>query len=115
MAHQADLPPGHFTYFEPEQAFHASKLGMWIFLATEVHLFGGVFCVFAVYRWKMLEEFNNHAATLNWKLGALNTAILLASSYTMVRAVDAAQKGLNKKVIHWLNWTILGGIGFFVV
>lgn len=115
MAHDKSLPPGHFTYFEPEQAYHASKLGMWIFLATEVHLFGGLFCTFAVYRWRYLEQFNEYAQTLNWKLGALNTFFLLTSSYTMVRAVDAAQKGLNKKVVRWLDITLLFGCMFFVV
>ena len=115
MSHDESLPPGHFHYFEPEQAYHSSKLGMWIFLATEVHLFGGLFCVFAIYRWKYLEQFNEFAATLDWKLGALNTIILLTSSYWMVRAVDAAQKGLNRKVIRYIDYTMLLGLGFFAV
>ena len=115
MGHDKELPAGHFSYFEPEQAYHASKLGMWIFLATEVHLFGGLFCAFAFYRWHYLEQFNEFAHSLNWKLGALNTFFLLTSSYTMVRAVDFAQKGLNKRVIRWLDYTLLFGVGFFVV
>ena len=88
---------------------------MWIFLATEVHLFGGLFTTFALYRWKYLEEFNEYARQLSWQLGALNTAVLLTSSYTMVRAVDAAQKGFNQRVRFWLNLTVLFGILFFVV
>lgn len=115
MSSDKSLPPGHFSYFEPEQAYHSSKLGMWIFLATEVHLFGGIFCVFAVYRWRYLEEFNQFAQTLSWKLGALNTIFLLTSSYWMVRAVDAAQKGLNKKVKRYVDFTLLFGSMFFVV
>lgn len=115
MSHSETLPPGHFHHMEPEQAYHGAKLGMWLFLATEVHLFGGMFCAFAIYRWKYLEEFNQLAQTLNWKLGALNTLILLTSSYTMVRAVDAAQKGLNKKCRQWIEFTMLGSILFFVV
>ena len=114
MAHH-ELPAGHFHHMEPESAYHGAKLGMWVFLATEVHLFGGLFCCFALYRWRFLEEFDTFAQTLNWKLGALNTAVLLTSSYCMVRAVDAAQKGFNKKCQAWLAWTFLGGIGFFVV
>ena len=51
MAHK-ELPAGHFSHMEPEQAYHGAKLGMWVFLATEVHLFGGLFCTFAIYRWK---------------------------------------------------------------
>lgn len=115
MGHSETLPPGHYHHVEPEQAYHASKLGMWIFLATEIHLFGGIFAVFAIFRWKYLEQFNEYAQTLNWKLGALNTAILLTSSFTMVLAVDAAQKGLNKRCGRLLLWTLLWGCGFFVV
>lgn len=115
MGHDESLPPGHFSYFEPEQAYHSSKLGMWIFLATEVHLFGGLFSAFAIYRWRYLEQFNEFAQTLNWKLGALNTVFLLSSSYWMVRAVDAAQKGINKKVVKYCNITLLFGCAFFVV
>lgn len=115
MASEKALPPGHFHYFEPEQAYHASKLGMWIFLATEVHLFGGLFCAFAIFRWRYFDDFNHYAQMLNWKLGALNTFILLTSSYLMVRAVDAAQKGLNRKCKNWLDMTIFCGALFFVV
>ena len=113
--HVEELPPGHFSYMEPEQAYHSSKLGMWLFLVTEVLLFGGLFAAFAIFRWKFLEDFNQNAHLLNWKLGLLNTSILLFSSYTMVRAVDAAQHGLNKSVKNWLYITMLCGIGFFVV
>jgi cytochrome c oxidase subunit III len=113
--HHSELPAGHFHHLEPEQAYHASKLGMWIFLATEVHLFGGLFCVFALYRWKFLHEFNEYARHLNWKLGALNTFFLLTSSFFMVLAVDAAQKGLNNKCKKLLDVTIFFGMLFFVV
>ena len=115
MSHNEDLEPGHYAHFEPEQAYHASKLGMWIFLATEVHLFGGLFCTFAIFRWFYLDEFIHHAQSLNWKLGTLNTIVLLASSYFMVRAVDAAQKGLNKRCKDWLDGTLLCGLIFMMV
>ena len=109
------MPAGHFHHLEPEQAYHSSILGMWIFLATEVHLFGGLFSAFAYFRWKFLPEFNEFAHTLNWKLGALNTVFLLTSSFTMVLAVDAAQKGLNKKVVQRCIITLIFGLLFFVV
>ena len=107
--------PIHYHHFEPEQAYHSCKLGMWIFLATEVHLFGALFCTFGIYRWKYLDAFNEFAQTLSWKLGMLNTAVLLTSSYCMVRGVDAAQKGLNKKVYNWLLITNLCAAAFMVV
>lgn len=115
MSHDKTLPPGHFHHFEPEQAYQASKLGMWIFLATEVHLFGGMFCAFAYYRYKNLEMFVEGGQALSWQLGALNTAVLLISSYFMVRAVDAAQRGMNQKVIRWCDLTLLCGVMFMVV
>lgn len=115
MSSDETLPLGHYSYFEPEEAYHGSKLGMWIFLATEVHLFGALFATFAIYRWKYLDVFIADAQSLNWKLGLTNTIVLLTSSYTMVRAVDAAQKGLNKRVVFWLQWTGLFSICFFIV
>lgn len=115
MSHDDTLPPGHSHYAEPEQIYHSSKLGMWIFLATEVHLFGGLFSTFAIYRWLYNDDFHEFARTLNWKLGALNTAVLLTSSYCMVRAVDYAQKGLNRKTRHWLEYTLFCALIFLVV
>lgn len=113
--HHGELKPGHYHHWEPETAYHGSKFALWIFLATEVHLFGVLFCSFAYFRWKYLDDFNNFASHLNWKLGAFNTAVLLTSSYTMVRAVDAAQKGMNKAVMRWLEATILCSFIFLVV
>lgn len=115
MGHGHDLKPGHFHHFEPEQAYHASKLGMWLFLATEIHLFSGLFAAFAYFRWKYPAAFIEYAQQLNWKLGALNTAVLLLSSYYMVRGVDAAQKGDNKKVVKWMNLTFLCAVIFLIV
>lgn len=116
-AHTAhhELPPGHFHHVEPEQAYHSAKLGMWLFLATEVHLFGALFCAFAIFRWKYMDLFHEHSRHLNWKLGALNTVVLLTSSYWMVRAVDAAQKGLNRKVGRYIGYTTLCAFIFLVV
>jgi cytochrome c oxidase subunit 3 len=115
MSHAESLEPGHYHHLEPEQAYHSSKLAMWIFLATEVHLFGGAFCVFAFFRWRYFEQFNEFARELNWHLGLTNTIVLLTSSYTMVRAVDAAQKGLNKACKKWLALTIALALMFFVI
>ena len=115
MSHGETLPAGHFHHLEPEQAYHSSKLAMWLFLATEVHLFGGAFCVFAFFRWRYFEQFNEFAHMLNWKLGLTNTIVLLTSSYTMVRAVDAAQKGLNQVVKKWLFITIALAFVFFII
>ena len=109
------LAPGHFHHFEPEQAYSAAKFGMWLFLATELLLFGGLFCAYAVFYNHSYEMFAEGSQFLDWRLGSLNTVVLLASSYFMVRAVDAAQHGNNKSVINWLNLTLLCGGIFMVV
>ncbi len=109
------LPPGHFHHLEPEQAYHASIFGMWLFLATEVLFFGGLFAAFAVFHGQYPELFHAGAKSLNWKLGGLNTIVLLLSSYFMARGVDAAQHGQNKPVIKWLTGTFICAGIFMVV
>jgi len=105
--HHEELPPGHFHHFEPEQAYHAAKFGMWLFLATEVLFFGGLFAAFAIYHTKYFEMFHHGSQALNWKLGGVNTIVLLLSSYSMARAVDGAQHGKNKEIVPWLIFTVL--------
>lgn len=114
MSH-TELPPGHYHHFEPEQAYHSSKFGMWMFLATEVHLFGGLFCAFAFFKWKFYDQFLQDSQTLDWRLGGLNTIVLLTSSYLMVRAVDAAQKGDNLRTKRFIDGVLLCGLLFMVI
>jgi cytochrome c oxidase subunit 3 len=100
---------------DPVTAYGAAKLGMWLFLGTEVLLFAAMFCSFAVMRYFHLQEFHDGSHHLDWRLGALNTAILLISSYTAAVAVTAAQTGDNKKVTFNFGISILCGFGFLVV
>jgi cytochrome c oxidase subunit III len=80
-------------HFEtPRQQFAAGKLGMWIFLLTEILLFGGLFCVYAVYRAHHPEIFTLASRLLDRNLGALNTAVLILSSFTMAWGVRCAQR-----------------------
>lgn len=80
-----------------------SKMGMWIFIFTELLLFGGLFLVYAIFRAKYSEEFHAAAHELNAFIGTLNTVILLVSSATVAMAITAIQKG-NKK----LSMTLVG-------
>lgn len=96
----------------PEQQFESGKLGMWLFLVTEVMMFGGLFCAYALYRANHPEVFAYAHGFLDWKLGAINTAILLASSFTMALAVRAAQLGQKPQLVILLGLTLLGGFGF---
>ena len=62
----------------PEQQFESGKLGMWLFLVTEVMMFGGLFCAYALYRANHPDIFAYAHGFLDWQMGGINTAILLA-------------------------------------
>lgn len=107
--------PPHVHHMDAPTAYQAAKLGMWLFLATEVLLFGGLFASFALYRYLYLDSYIHASTHLNWKLGALNTAVLLFSSFTAAMAVDAAQHGDNARVRKNLYITIGCGVVFLIV
>jgi cytochrome c oxidase subunit 3 len=90
-----------------EQQFQAGKLGMWLFLATEILFFSGMFCAYAVFRANHPEIFENASGHLDTLLGAANTLVLLASSLTVAWAVRCAQ--LNKKagIVYNLVFTLI--------
>jgi cytochrome c oxidase subunit III len=89
----------------------ASTLGMWIFLITEVMFFGGLFLAYSVYRTWYPGAFGAASNSLNVTIGAINTAVLLCSSFTMVMAVRAGQLGQRKTIVLFLALTlILGGV-----
>jgi cytochrome c oxidase subunit 3 len=96
----------------PAQQFDASKLGMWLFLVTEVLFFAGLFCVYAVYRRLHPELFAYGAQFLDVRMGALNTVVLITSSFTMAMAVWAAQHGHQRQLMTYLLLTLLGGLLF---
>src|SRR5215468_7988196 len=79
----------HFTTME--QQFDTSKIGMWLFLATEVLLFGGLFVGFGLMQARFPQEFVEAHHHLKRLLGATNTVVLLFSSWTMVMAVHSAK------------------------
>ena len=81
----------HFA--DMEQQRQASSLGMWLFLATEVMFFGGMFCAYLIYRYWYFPEFAAASKSLDITLGTVNTAVLICSSLTVVMAVRAAQLG----------------------
>jgi cytochrome c oxidase subunit 3 len=105
---QAVVPTHHVGhhYDDSQQELEAGKLGMWIFLATEVLLFGGLFCAYAVYRSNHPEIFIYAHRYLDERLGALNTAVLICSSFTMALAVRAAQLGRRRQLVGLLGATI---------
>ncbi len=96
----------------PDQQFVAGKLGMWIFLVTEILLFGGLFCWYAVYRANHPEIFEYAHRYLDKTLGAINTLILITSSLTMAWGVRCAQLGRRRLLTVCLALTLAGGSGF---
>ncbi|MEZ6104537.1 MAG: cytochrome c oxidase subunit 3 [Pirellulaceae bacterium] len=79
----------HFT--GPRQQYDSCKLGIWLFLVTEVLFFSGLFVAYTIYRYHHPEVFEEASKFLDTRLGALNTIVLLFSSLTMAWAVRAAQ------------------------
>jgi cytochrome c oxidase subunit 3 len=90
-----------------EQQADASKIGMWLFLVTEVLLFGGLFVGFAIMQSMHPEAFLAGHHHLDRALGFLNTLVLLSSSFTMVMAVDSARRDKRKALMAFLLLTIL--------
>ena len=98
-----------------EQQYDSGKLGMWVFLATELLMFGGLFCAYSVYRANHPEVFIYAHSFLNTTWGAINTSVLLASSLTMAWAVRASQLNQKGLLVALLFATLCGGAGFMCI
>lgn len=91
-----------------------SKLGMWIFIFTELFLFGGLFLVYAVFRNQYSEQFHHAALELNAFIGTFNTVVLLVSSMTVAMSITALQKGDRARAIRLILITIFLALLFMV-
>jgi cytochrome c oxidase subunit III len=100
----------HFV--EPQQQRDAASLGMWIFLATEVMFFGGLFCAYLIYRRWYFPDFGAASKSIDATLGATNTAVLICSSLTVVLAIWGAQTARRSLMIGSLVLTMLFGLVF---
>lgn len=105
--------PHHFPTAQLES--ETSKLGMWIFLATEILLFSGLFMAYSAYRYTHAEMFKAAHQLLDWKLGAVNTMVLIFSSLTMALGVRSAQTNKRGATILYLLVTLLCACAFLVV
>jgi nitric oxide reductase NorE protein len=85
---------------------------IWIFIFAEMLAFGVLFVAYAFTRAKNVELFNESQLTLNRTLGAINTMVLITSSYFVVRGVSAIKQGLSKQCAHWLTGAFLLGAVF---
>jgi cytochrome c oxidase subunit 3 len=100
----------HFENMEQQR--EAGTLGMWVFLVTEIMFFGGMFLAYTIYRSKFPEAFASASNHLDVTLGALNTGVLILSSFTMAMAVWSTQVGKRQPQILCLALTLMLGLTF---
>jgi len=91
-----------------------SKLGMWLFLYTEVLLFGGLFIVYTMYRYMYPDAFLQGSYHLSIPIGTINTIVLLTSSLTVAMGITALQKGNKKLALALMILTIVFALIFMV-
>lgn len=103
----------HFASLEVQH--HAARLGMWLFLATEILLFAGLFVCYACYRFLFPEAFAAASRELSLTLGTINTLVLITSSFTAAMAVHYAKEGKNKMVALMFALTIAMALGFLAI
>jgi cytochrome c oxidase subunit III len=110
-AHGPDSHLAHH-FATPKQQFDSAKSGMWLFLSTEILLFSGLFCAYAVYRANHPDVFIYAHQFLDKTLGAINTLVLILSSLTAAWAVRAAQLGQRRLLVGLLAATLFCGFCF---
>jgi cytochrome c oxidase subunit III len=106
LAHQFD---------DLEQQRDTELLSMWLFLATELLIFGGLFTGYAAYRYAYPNDFEAASRHLNVLIGAINTIVLLTSSLTMALAVYATHQNRQKMLVGCLALTALLGTVFMIL
>jgi len=89
-------------------------MGMWLFIFTELLLFGGLFITYAVYRSMHTQAFHLASEELDVTIGTINTVILLISSATVAMAITAIQKKNKKLSLAFIGTTILLAFIFLV-
>ncbi|GAB1370844.1 hypothetical protein MASR1M45_09060 [Candidatus Kapaibacterium sp.] len=105
----------HDAHVHVHRDDYGAKMGMWLFLFTELLLFGGLFILYMAYRVEYIQQFQIAAKELKVYMGGVNTIILLTSSLTMVLSIVALQRKNVQASIFWLVTTIVFALGFMVV
>src|SRR5262245_34390575 len=103
----------HFDTIEKQD--HAVRLGMWLFLGTEVLLFAGLFLGYTVYLHFFHDAFHHASRSLNITLGATNTIVLITSSLFVALGYHAVKVGKRKYALFMLTLTILCAGAFLVI
>ncbi len=102
-------------YKDAFHQFDSAKMGIWLFMVTEILMFGGLFVGYAIFHMKYPEMFAEGARFLDWKLGFVNTLVLIFSSLTMALGIYYCQINQIKKAVWALAITILCGAVFMVI
>src|SRR3954465_7108040 len=108
----ADHPALQHHFENMEQQREAGTLGMWVFLVTEIMFFGGMFLAYTLFRYQYPSAFVSASNHLDIKLGAINTGVLIVSSFTMAMAVFSTQVGRQRLTIICLIATMILGATF---
>jgi cytochrome c oxidase subunit 3 len=95
--------------------YEGKKIGMWMFLFTELLFFGGMFLLYSVFRYRFALDFHTAAQDENIVLGSVNTFILLTSSFTIALAVSAMRKGNSRLSASLQIATVVMGLTFLVI
>jgi cytochrome c oxidase subunit 3 len=103
----------HFESLEKQG--QAQRLGMWLFLATEILLFTALFAAYGVYRYLYTDAFSQASRGLETWMGGVNTFVLVTSSFTVAMGLDAVVKGKNKRSAALFGLSILMGCAFMVL
>jgi len=112
MSSPTAVPP--LAHEGAHKDYEGAKLGMWLFLFTEILLFGGLFILYSAYRARYPLEFHEAGRHLNVFIGVANTVLLLTSSLTLAVSITAIRKGDRKLCVRCLSGTLILGAGFLV-
>ena len=112
MSHPAHLQH-HFS--DSQQQHESSQLGMWLFLVTEVLMFGGLFCAYAILRAWYPEMFFHAHKVLDVMMGSVNTVVLITSSLTMALSIHAIQNNNQKAGVKYLTVTLILASVFLII
>ena len=99
---------------KPHKDTIGSKMGMWLFLLSEILLFGGLFLLYSTYRYKFPVDFHHAAGELDRVVGMVNTLILLTSSLTMALSISSMQRGNRNWAALFTGATFLLGFVFLL-
>jgi cytochrome c oxidase subunit 3 len=115
--HTEAAAPGRLAHHFPDMKTqeHAARMGMWIFLSTEILLFAVLFTAYAIYRFLFPVGFEEASKLAHVAMGATNTVVLITSSLTVALAIHYARHGENRKVVGLLAITIGFGALFMVL